>query len=146
MHFESAFKTDVGSKRKQNQDNGQAIPEMGCFIVADGMGGHNGGETASALAVEVVASIIAKGVSLPGWDARHLLKNAIEKASEAIHARATSDPTLHQMGTTTVALLFQGGKVFIGNVGDSRCYYIRPGSICSSAAITPWFRKSFEQV
>ncbi len=134
MEFNSAFATDIGRRRAQNQDNGASHPEMGLFIVADGMGGHRGGETASSLAVETITTVVTeklKGRRKADSDqnARAILVEAIETANLRIHHTAARDPQLQGMGTTTTAMLFSPGKLLIGHVGDSRCYKLVPGAI-----------------
>lgn len=129
MQFHSAFKTDVGQKRQQNQDNGACFPELGLFVVADGMGGHQGGERASAIAVEVIPEAIELAQSRPDWSPRLAICRAIETANQRIHEAAQDNENLHGMGTTTSAILFDEDRMNIGHVGDSRCYYLRPGQI-----------------
>src|SRR4051812_12555690 len=125
MQFKVGFRTDIGRKRTQNQDSGIAHSDLGLFIVADGMGGHKGGEIASATSVEVISSYIRNSKLLTENPYAELFK-AIQAANEAIFARATADPQLQGMGTTTTALLFSEDKLMIGHVGDSRCYFLRP--------------------
>jgi protein phosphatase len=126
MQFKVGFKTDIGRKRAQNQDNGVALPELGLFIVSDGMGGHRGGETASATAVEVVSTFVKKAEQKQAWDPRKVITEAIQAANSAIFELAVAEPALQGMGTTTTALLFKNNKLTIGHVGDSRCYFFRP--------------------
>ena len=131
MRFKTGCATDVGRKRSQNQDSVKSAPELGLFIVADGMGGHRGGETASAMVVETVPEVVRKAQQAQGghWNAKTVISQAIGAASLAIHQRATENPALQGMGTTTVAMLFKDNVVTIGHVGDSRCYFLRPGGI-----------------
>lgn len=129
MQFNVGFATDIGRRRQQNQDSGLARPELGLFVVADGMGGHKGGETASAIAVETIPGVVERALSGTEWDPRDTISRAIEAANDAIHKRAEQEPQLQGMGTTTVAMLFSPGKLTIGHVGDSRCYYFRPDAI-----------------
>jgi protein phosphatase len=129
MEFNVGFATDIGRKRQQNQDNGAAFPDMGLFIVADGMGGHRGGETASAMVVEIVPQMVRHWQKKKDWDPKFVIKQAIQEANEQIYLRALKQPQLQGMGTTTTALLFKDDKLTIGQVGDSRCYYFRPGAL-----------------
>jgi serine/threonine protein phosphatase PrpC len=127
MLHQVGFKTDIGRKRAQNQDACSVHPEIGLYIVADGMGGHRGGETASATAVEVITSdmVHKKNSGSPA----EILKKSIEDANAAIFEKALHDPKLQGMGTTTTALYFNDFQLIIGHVGDSRCYFIRPNGI-----------------
>lgn len=129
MQFKVGIGTDIGRKRSQNQDSSAAHAELGLFIVSDGMGGHQGGETASAIAVETVASSVRKAQQKKNWDPIDTMKRAIETASQAIFERALAEPRLNGMGTTTTAILFYKNKVTIGHVGDSRCYFLRPNAL-----------------
>lgn len=132
--------TDVGKKRARNEDAYLINQSTNLYIVADGMGGHLGGEIASRIAVSTIEEIISKmmqdpdmtlGTSAPiqPGDYSSYLKHAISVAGSKIFERATFDPNLHGMGTTVVAVLFAHGKAYIANVGDSRCYLLRSGSI-----------------
>ncbi len=119
--------TDVGLKRANNQDSFLVAPELGLYVVADGMGGHKGGEVASALAVEAVRNVVAEShESEPGANVRDLLSRAYRAASQRIHQVATLKPDLHGMGTTMVCALFRDGRVHFANVGDSRVYLKSP--------------------
>jgi protein phosphatase len=126
--------SDKGRKRARNEDSLLVLPERSLFAVADGMGGHAGGEVASALAVDVLRDAFERGV----FEARtesavelprrgRELACAIQMANEAIYAFGQNDPQLHKMGTTMVVARFSPNKqrVYIGHVGDSRCYRLR---------------------
>ncbi len=130
--FHSAFGTDIGRRRSQNQDHGAARPELGLFLVADGMGGHRGGETASALAVEIVSDVVSQKIGdrrRSKVTPKEILKEAIETANGRIYKTSAQQSELQGMGTTTTALLFDAATVTIGHVGDSRCYLIRADGI-----------------
>ncbi|MGK5083704.1 Stp1/IreP family PP2C-type Ser/Thr phosphatase [Bdellovibrionota bacterium FG-1] len=130
MNLNVGCATDVGRKRSQNQDHVAALPDLGLFIVADGMGGHRGGETASRMAIEVVEQQVRQTQQESSdWNPKETIKRAIEAASQTIYKKALEDSSLQGMGTTTVALLFKNGLLTIGHVGDSRCYFLRPGAI-----------------
>lgn len=120
--------TDIGRKRKVNQDSLRLEPDCGLFVVADGMGGHAGGETASRLTVDTVAQSILddrnSGISLEPQD---LLIGAVHRANSAVYSEAKKNQQLAGMGTTVVSLLFHLDKLFIGHVGDSRVYLFRRG-------------------
>src|SRR5882724_3657529 len=134
--IQSWAKTDVGKKRKHNEDALLADAQLGLFMVADGMGGHAAGEVASAIAVLAVQKTIAESKPLleqfsksPTAEAReqvaHLMEKAIHRACAEIYQTATTDLGKRGMGTTCVALLTLGKKAIIGHVGDSRVYLFR---------------------
>lgn len=127
--YRCAIRTDVGKKRSQNQDNGGIFPELGLFVVADGMGGHRGGETASTLALDTVLSQVKSGQAQPYWDPRSLIVTAVKQASSTIFETAKKNPQLDGMGTTTVACLIKNGTAYIAHVGDSRAYLISKNGI-----------------
>jgi PPM family protein phosphatase len=129
MQFKVGIGTDIGRKRSQNQDSAVSQPELGLFVVADGMGGHRGGEIASAMAVDVIPQIVRKRQKSSNWDPVETATDAITSANYAIYAHAMDQTQLQGMGTTTTALLFRGDLLTIGHVGDSRCYYLRPNAL-----------------
>jgi protein phosphatase len=123
MRFDVWAQTDVGLKRDINQDAILVDHDLNLFIVADGMGGHKGGEVASALAVETAQSVVAQRRTEPKLTARKVLSDAYHEASSRIHHKSTFEsPDLMGMGTTMVLLWEQKGRIYIGNVGDSRAY------------------------
>ena len=132
MQFQVGFATDIGLRRAQNQDSGASCPDLGLFIVADGMGGHRGGEIASAMAVEIIPEMVRDAQSrTDDWSPRQVLNDAIQKANHSIYDRSLKEPELQGMGTTATALLFRENerKLTIGHVGDSRAYYFRRGAV-----------------
>lgn len=106
-------------------------PELGLFIVADGMGGHRGGQIASLMSVTTIIDYLRDFIKTQGTiaDPRSTLSKAIEQANAAIQKKGTTDPELAGMGTTTTALLFKEDKLYIGHVGDSRSYLVHPKRI-----------------
>lgn len=122
----------VGMKRKQNQDSFLLVPELDLFIVADGMGGHKGGEIASKLAVDTIAEHfrnMVKAIGKGKGDPQENLYEALTFANAAINSKADTDATLQGMGTTCTTFHFCGGKLYIGQVGDSRGYLVHPNRI-----------------
>lgn len=97
---------------------------LGLFIVADGVGGHFGGEVASALAVETVREVVSHPKAME-FRPKDVLTQAYEEASHRIYDRATQEPKLNGMGTTMVMSYVRDNKIYIANVGDSRCYLYR---------------------
>lgn len=118
--------TDIGRKRKTNQDSICLNHEYNFFAVADGMGGHNGGDIASQTTVEVMFDFFPKNSNL---DAQVLMKKTIQEVNRAILKKAEEQPELHGMGTTVSAIHFSGPQLVIGNVGDSRVYMINNKNI-----------------
>jgi PPM family protein phosphatase len=114
------------------------LPERSIFAVADGMGGYEGGEVASSLAVDTLRSAFEKN-QLEGQTASDVsiprrgreMACAIQMANQAILRRAKDSATLRNMGTTIIAARFSPNKqrVYIGHVGDSRCYRLRGGTL-----------------
>jgi len=129
MKFEFFAETDVGLRREINQDSILVDPELNLFVVADGMGGHKGGEVASGIAIETVREVFLQKITSPRLIPRDLVEEAYREASRRIHERSTvSNPELMGMGTTMVLLWGYRGKLYFGNVGDSRAYiYREPG-------------------
>jgi serine/threonine protein phosphatase PrpC len=113
--------SDIGRKRKSNQDSICLDPNHYFFAVADGMGGHNGGDIASQLAVKVMPEFYVKNSTL---EPQTLMKNMIQEINRAIFQKALEHSELQGMGTTTCAILFNGPNLIIGNVGDSRVYMV----------------------
>lgn len=129
MNFEVAWTTDIGRRRSQNQDFAGAFPDHALFIVADGMGGHRGGEVASKMAVEIFSKTFAEGADANDKTHRDLLSLAAVEANQMILEKSRAEPELEGMGTTTTAMHFHEGQVLIGHVGDSRCYLVREDGI-----------------
>jgi len=136
VEFAWASRTDVGRVRSRNEDALLCDGGLGFFMVADGMGGHQGGEEASRIACQSVASCIQRHRALLERAAREplpvhwrevadLLGEAFREANEAIVQAADQDVALQGMGSTGVALLLVGDRAFIGHVGDSRAYLVR---------------------
>ena len=121
---ESFAESNVGRKRRHNEDSYVASPPL--FVVADGMGGAQAGEVASALAAGTVRELDQD----PGATGLEQVVALIKAANLRVHARATADASASGMGTTmTAAILQEDGKVAIGHVGDSRAYRLRAGRL-----------------
>jgi PPM family protein phosphatase len=126
MRFEVWAQTDVGLKRDINQDAILVDHELKLYIVADGMGGHKGGEVASAMAVEVTQDLVKRRTADSRLVPRKVLADAYREASLRIFQKSSyENPELHGMGTTMVLLWANGERLYIGNVGDSRAYLFR---------------------
>ncbi len=126
MRLEAFCETDVGLKREKNQDSFLIDPDLGLFLVADGMGGHKGGEVASKLAAEHIQTVIRESIRKKDRQhPRELLQNAYIRASSAIYDMSSRETDLRGMGTTVVTVFFHDGIFYIANVGDSRAYLLR---------------------
>ena len=127
MRLSSFAVTDVGRTRAGNEDSyfcGRTV-----FAVADGLGGHQGGEVASAAAVEPLAALDGREFAEPG-EAAEALAAAIREGNAAILERAAGDPGLWGMGTTVTAAALAGERhLQLAHVGDSRAYLLRDGSL-----------------
>ena len=125
MKFNSWYLTDKGLRRESNQDSCLINKDHGLFIVADGMGGHSGGEVASSMAVETVEEIALQPESAKK-SPRELILQFYEEASRRIYDKAATErPELAGMGTTMVMSYLRGKHMYVGNVGDSRCYLFK---------------------
>jgi PPM family protein phosphatase len=127
MRLRFGAATDVGRMRTNNEDS--YLSERPVAAVADGMGGHNAGEVASAIAIEELAALRGKGPWPNERAATDDLKRAIVRANRRIREAAAADRELNGMGTTLVAVLEDGDSVHLANVGDSRAYLLREGEL-----------------
>lgn len=131
MTLTLAGRTDVGTRRSSNQDTiawgRDASGGAGFGIVADGMGGYEGGEIASGIAVAVLREYLNSLLGAPAPDDATLeiqLQEAIGLAHERILRAREGKPELNRMGTTLVVAWVQDGRAHIAHLGDSRCYRI----------------------
>lgn len=127
-----AAATDVGCRRANNEDSFGYDAEEHVYVVCDGMGGSAAGEVASGMAVRALVEAFAgtAEASLAGVltePAEDRLLRAIQAANERVRRAAQGHPALHTMGTTLVSACLDGGRMIIGNVGDSRAYLVREG-------------------
>lgn len=132
------FAASVVGRRSNNEDQFCADPELGLFVVADGMGGYEGGEVASRLAVDEVRAFVGLNRRDPGatWPCAEDKKKAFSEsmlhaASLRAHAEIAAHRTerLRQMGSTIVTLLIEEHRATCAHVGDSRLYRLRDGRL-----------------
>jgi protein phosphatase len=115
-------------RRRANEDHHAILPELGLYLVADGMGGHQAGQVASHLAVEVATRTIE---ALQGSEMilAERLRHAVACANREILMAARNKPELEGMGTTLVGMLFGEERLALAHVGDSRAYVLRNGRL-----------------
>jgi serine/threonine protein phosphatase PrpC len=138
--IEAFGRTDVGRRRKANEDSFLVAPESHLYAVCDGMGGHNAGEVASQMAIESLAAFVERSgvereITWPwGLDANlsfdaNRLKTAIRLANSEVFQSAAKSEELSGMGTTIVAGLVADTALTLCSAGDSRCYLVREGEM-----------------
>jgi PPM family protein phosphatase len=128
--FDLALLSDVGTNRENNEDAcGSHIESENCviFAIADGVGGYEGGEIASAQAVEVTLNGFRQ--SPGGWGPAKRLHRAVQQANIEVHNRALTVPELRRMATTLTAAVVSEGVLYAAHVGDSRIYHIKRGKV-----------------
>lgn len=125
MKLRTGAKTDVGLLRQRNEDS--FVAEYPLFAVADGLGGHVGGEVASRVALERLAQ--ATTTDGPEDTISERLREAIHEANRAVGERASNEPRLTGMGTTLTAVVVGRDRLHLGHVGDSRAYLLRDGDL-----------------
>src|SRR6266403_375678 len=132
---QAVLRTDVGLVRSENQDFGiyttpseerEARPGGRLLIVADGMGGHRGGATASRMAAETVK---AQYLGSETKDVAKALQDALTRANARVFSESQTNPDLRGMGTTTSALVIRGTEAWFAHVGDSRIYMVRGDAV-----------------
>lgn len=126
------FETDVGAVRSSNQDScdcGLFSPNSAWAIVCDGMGGANGGNVASSIAVETIREQLIAGFdeNMSRPNLKNLMINALNRANDKVHATAMRQPELWGMGTTVVLLIATKGTLHVAHIGDSRAYLRHDG-------------------
>ena len=135
--------TDVGRKRRANEDAYLVDEAMGLYVVCDGMGGHAAGEVASQEAVDSIYGMVKRGIAgLPSllgiptdspahadaaYKHRRLLESALQAAAYMVYSMAEADRGRRGMGTTATTMIVKDGYAVFGQVGDSRIYRFRDG-------------------
>ena len=131
--IEAAGISHVGMVRSHNEDSLTILADVGCYVLSDGMGGYNAGEVASALAVDAVGTYLSGFkdalIGNPDPDPVSAIADAIEAANRKIIETGALRPECLGMGSTIVAVMLLGEKLWYGHVGDSRLYCIRAGKI-----------------
>lgn len=135
MKYESHALTDVGQRRAHNEDSMLSLPEIGLFIVCDGMGGHAAGEVASALAVQAAGEVVERNIDeihagMAGnregrRKALALVEAAVHEANARVYESSEANPDQRGMGTTLTLLIVHRQRALVAQVGDSRLYLVR---------------------
>src|SRR5688572_20944840 len=140
MHLEYAAATDVGCVRQRNEDSYIANDDLGLFVVADGMGGHAGGEIASRTVTGGILEFIRDTAFDPEktWpfgldpelsDPANRLQIAIRSANRKLAELVSTDDKLGGTGATMAAAFFASNRLIVSNVGDCRAYLVRDGKV-----------------
>lgn len=147
IKLHSFGRTDTGRIRQQNEDSFALRPDQNLYLVADGMGGHKGGEVASRLAIETVVEAIPiqelKKSRFSPEACRHLLMEGFRKANNTVLAYGDTRPEIAGLGCTLIGCLIMGNQAHICHVGDVRAYLIKGNNMKqitgdhSLAAMTP---------
>ena len=134
MHFEFHSLTDPGLHRDNNEDSVAHDRDNRFVVLADGMGGYNAGEVASAMATECIHQELGRWMGFEGktagvGDVKRVMETCVGNANRSIYRAAQETPKYLGMGTTLVMGVFHNGRALIGHVGDSRCYRLRAGTL-----------------
>jgi serine/threonine protein phosphatase PrpC len=142
--------SDVGQTRSRNEDSLSLLPDLGVAVVADGMGGHPGGDIASRVAAETASRVLGEeladgvsGAEDPATLLGEIMRRSVVAAHEAIRVEGQKDPELEGMGTTITAMAVdpQSGSFVLGNVGDSRAYRFRKGELVQLTRDDTWVQE-----
>jgi protein phosphatase len=137
--LQSASLTDPGRVRDHNEDCIESRPDIGLYVLADGMGGYNAGEVASGMATSLIADGLQEAWSpreverMPRDEAKalseRLIREQIARANSAIFTTSQNNPECAGMGTTLVVTLFYDNFMTVAHIGDSRLYRLRPDDV-----------------
>lgn len=134
MNFEYFYLSDTGQVRANNEDAVAIDADNHIAVLADGMGGYNAGEVAAEMTISFVITELGRwmaegGAQASGRELRRAMEVCIDNANRSIFNTANTHPPYAGMGTTLVMGVFQGVRILIGHVGDSRCYRLRNGTL-----------------
>jgi protein phosphatase len=134
LNYQFCAHTDPGRVRDNNEDSVTFDASSGLAVLADGMGGYNAGEVASAMATTFIRSELGRWLNEAGdqasaRDVRRAMDICADNANRAIFNAANANPQYAGMGTTLVLAVFQQDRLMLGHIGDSRCYRLRGGEL-----------------
>ncbi len=158
LKIQAAGLSDSGMKRHHNEDSLSVVPNLGLFVVADGMGGHNAGEVASRQAIESIVEFLRDSTfdKQENWPIapeedlslnENRIATSIKLANRDVCNLAMEHPEYHGMGTTLVALLLDppNNTLSIGHVGDSRAYRLRTGVLEKLTLDHSWVEEQLQR-
>lgn len=130
MNYTFCAQTDPGRTRENNEDSVAFDEATHVAVLADGMGGYNAGEIASGMATAFIKSELTRWLSEAGQQAtareiRRAIEICVDNANRAVFNASNANPRYAGMGTTLLVGVFQGAKLVLGHIGDSRCYRLR---------------------
>ncbi|HEY9209731.1 Stp1/IreP family PP2C-type Ser/Thr phosphatase [Acidovorax sp.] len=149
MTYEFFARTDCGRVRNNNEDAVAFDRDARLAILADGMGGYNAGEVASAMATTFIRTEMARwlaqaGKNAPVADVRRALEICVENANHAVLGASLSNPLYAGMGTTLVVGIFRDTRLILGHIGDSRCYRLRGGVLQQITRDHSWLQEQVD--
>lgn len=132
MQYHFCARTDTGRTRANNEDAVVFDAQTRSWVLADGMGGYNAGEVASGMATATIqqdlsAWLASASETAQGHDVRSAMQASVNQANRAVYDAAHANPQFSGMGTTVVVGVFYAGVLWVGHIGDSRCYRLRGG-------------------
>lgn len=147
--YEFCARTDPGRVRLNNEDAVCVDPQAQLALLADGMGGYNAGEVASGMATTFIRTELARWLSeagqhLKAFDLRRGIEICVDNANQAILGAAEANPQYSGMGTTLVVGVFQGSRLMLGHIGDSRCYRLRSGVLEQITRDHSWLQEQID--
>lgn len=149
LAYEFCARTDPGRVRANNEDAVSVDPQAQLALLADGMGGYNAGEVASGMATTFIRTELARwlaqaGHHLKAMDLRRGIEICVDNANRAILGAAEANPQYAGMGTTLVVGVFQGSRLMLGHIGDSRCYRLRAGVLEQITRDHSWLQEQVD--
>jgi PPM family protein phosphatase len=147
--YEFFAHTDRGLCRSNNEDSVAIDHATSLAILADGMGGYNAGEVASSMATAFIQSEMGRwlaqaGVQANAREVRRALEICVDNANRAIFGAASANPQYAGMGTTLVVGVFQGERLTLGHIGDSRCYRLRGEEFAQVTRDHSWLQEQVD--
>ena len=132
--WEFAALSDAGRVRRNNEDAIAFDPALGLAVLADGMGGYNGGEVASGMAIALLQAGFGRWLAHAGASAqpraiRRAMQKSVDETNRSIYEAGAANPQLRGMGTTLVLEAFGPNRAVVGHIGDSRCYRWQGGAL-----------------